>query len=410
MPVTSVIPKDMNFFSDIEQLSGVASSIDVHDDCQSQSVANGQTVHFFFSWCDAADFRDSFLFFNLLGSLNGTGTVGAFMQGIACVINRVRFLCGSELLYDLVDFNVFYQNWINQNTINTISNTFNIFMATSDSLATRQANFANVSKNYCVYLGWIVTILNMILPVSKLGQQLHLELILEQPAACIVSDAVNPTYVMQNAQYHYKQITFTSTYREMLNAKLAAGPINILYLNYANYTNQVAASTTNITNVLPWKYSRFLGFNVIARSTAAISSLTTDGKMVNYLNSSIFLNTRTKINNIYFPADSILGVPQAYDQYLEFHDLPYNIDTYAGTLWNSDPGLFEVGINVNQFPKHLTDKDYMIQGQDVSLGSSSIQHEQKFTAGTAVPQQWDYFAVFFATMNIDSNGRVYYTS
>jgi hypothetical protein len=116
-------------------------------------------------------------------------------------------------------------------------------------------------------------------------------------------------------------------------------------------------------------------------------------------------------NNVYFPADAVNGVTEAYDQYLEFHDLPYNIDTNAATAWTVDPGLFELCLNVNQHPKHLNMLDLMIQGQDTSQGSSTIVHEVKFSApGTAAIQQWDYFGIFFSTISIDQFGNVLYSA
>jgi hypothetical protein len=295
MSVKTVIPKDMDFFSAMEKLGGVEKSIDVYENAQQQAVSNGQTVHIFFSQCDACDFRDSFLRFSMLANLNGTGTVVAFQQGIACAINRVRLLSGSDLVFDLVDFNVFYENWVNSNTINAISSTLNIQMATSDNLATRQAAAINPNKIYTVYLGWACGLLNKIYPQGQSQKQLHLELILETPSACLTSDATNPSFQMLSPQYHYKQITYTNAYREMLKTRLASGPIDILYLNSTNYNLQIPSSTTQTSNTLPWKYSRFLGFNTVARPTANINNLTIDGKFINYNNSTIFINDRVKI-------------------------------------------------------------------------------------------------------------------
>jgi hypothetical protein len=411
MSVKTVIPKDMDFFSAIEKLGGVEKSIDVYENAQQQAVSNGQTVHIFFSQCDACDFRDSFLRFSLLANLNGSGTVVAFQQGIACVINRCRLLSGSDLVFDLVNFNVFYENWVNSNQINAVSSTLNIQMATTDNLATRQASAINPNKIYTLYLGWACGLLNKIYPQGQSQKQLHLELILETPSACLVSDSVNPTYQMLSPQYHYKQITYTETYRQMLRSKLEAGPIDILYLNSTNYNLQIPGSTTTTSNTLPWKYARFLGFNCVARTSSNISSLTYDGKFVNYNNSTIFINDRVKINNVYFPADAVNGITEAFDQYLEFHDLKYNIDTNAATAWTVDPGLFELALNVNQHPKHLNMDDLQIQGQDTSQGSSTIVHEVKFSApGTAAIQQWDYFGIFFSTISIDKVGNVVYSA
>ena len=409
MSITTIIPKDMDFFSDIERLGGVERCVDVYENAQQQAVSNGQTVHFFFSQCDAADFRDSFLRFALQGSLNGSGTVGAFQQGIACTINRARLLAGAEILFDLVDFNVLYENWVISNRINAVSSTLNIQMATSDNLATRQGNFANINKVYTVYLGWIATLLNKVIPIGSISKQLHLELILETPSYCITSDSVNPTYQMLSPQFHYKQITFTPTYKQMLMDKMANGGISILYMNYSNYTQQVSSGTTNTSITLPWKYSRFIGFNCLARSSANIASLAQDNKFSSYLNSTIFLQDRVRVNNLYYPADAVNGSSEAFDQYLEFHDLRYNLDCLAATIWTSDPGYFEMDMNVNQHPKHLNADDWQIQGVDTSQSSSTIVHEVKFSSpGTAANQQWDYFAQFFATMNIDSSGNVRY--
>jgi len=409
MSITTIIPRDMDFFSDIERLGGVERCVDVYENAQQQAVSGGQTMHFFFSQCDAADFRDSFVRFSLQGNLNGTGTVGAFQQGISCIFNRVRLLAGSDILIDILDFNLLYQNWIISNDINSVSSTLNIQMATSDNLATRQGNFTNNNKIYTVYLGWVATLLDKVIPVSALSKQLHLELILETPVNCITSDAVNPTYTVLSPQYHYKQITFTSAYKQMLADKMARGGISLLYLNYSNYTIQVPASTTNISNTLPWKYTRMIGFNCIARNATNISSLAQDNKFSNYANSTIFVSGRVRVNNLYYPADAVNGNTEAFDQYLEFHDLKYNDNCLAATAWTADPGYFELDMNVNQHPKHLNANDWQIQGVDTSQSSSTIVHEVKFSSpGTATAQQWDYYVQFFSTMNINSSGNVNY--
>jgi len=405
--IKTVIPKDMDFFSEVEKLGGIERSIDVYENAQQQAIFAGQTIHFFFSQCDAADFRDSFTRFGAIANLNGSGTTIAFQQSITCTMNRVRLLSGATVLFDLVGFNTFYENWINSNGINAITSTLNIQMATSDSLATRQANATNASKVYTVYLGWVCDILNKIVPISLFSnKQLHLEIILETPSMCLTTDSVNPTFSITSPQYHYKQITFTNSYKSMLDERLAQGPITILYLNYSNNSYQVPIGTTNSSITLPWKFSRFLGFNCIARTVANISNLTYDGKFVNYNNAVIFVKDNVRLNGIYYPADAVNGNVEAFDQYLEFHNKCYNIDVNAATAWTTDPGLFEMAINVNQHPKHLVEDDLQIQGQDTSSSSSTITHNVFLnTGGTSANQQWDYYAQFFSTITITSGGN-----
>jgi hypothetical protein len=407
--VRSVIPQDLDFFSDIERLGGVLNSVDTYENAQQNNISNGQIVHFFYTQSDALDLRESFLRFQLQGNLNGSGTVGAFQNGISCVINRLRLLWGAETLIDLVNFNVVYMNYLMSKTVQTFSNTFNIMMATSDNLATRQANFTNINKVYTVYLGWIATFLNKIIPIGAANQQLHLELTLETPSYCITSDSVNPTFQMLTPQFHYKKITYTEVYRNMLMNKLkTSGSISILFLNYSNYVQPVPAGTTFIQITAPWKYSRAIGYNVIARNSANISSLTQDNKFTIYDNANIIVNYRSKVNNDYYPQDAVNGNTESYDSYLEYHDLPYQIDTYAGTNWTSaDPSFYERCLNINQHPKHLNMDDFKIQGIDTSLGSSTWVDESKYSApGTAANQQWDFFVQFFSCVSIDMYGNI----
>lgn len=405
MSIKSIIGKELDFFSDAERLSGIKENVEVYDNAQQQSVSAGQAVHIYVSNCDAADFRDATLRFTFNGIAGSGGTYSATPDGgIAGIINKIRVLFGSQLVYECIDYNLLMSFWSLSQGVQAYQTSLNVLMGTNESLSTRTSNFSNANRVWTVPIGKICNILDKVLPIGRISNQMHIEIWLEQPQNCLSSDQTGPSFSISNPQLHYKQLILTDEYKKALDAKLSSGVIQIPFVNYVNYITTIANTVTKQQNTLPWKYSRFISFFNINRDQVNISTQTYQTKFTNFLLYAQFVNSKARCNNKYYPADAVNGVTENYIQYLEAVDKNLNDDTNVGSNWSQ---YFNVSLSVTQYPKHLTENDESIQGLDISTSASTLIHEMILTGAPTLVQQ-DYFAQFMSLITIDGKGNLVY--
>lgn len=407
----SKLPDDFNaLLKNPDQYGGVMESIEVYTTANTLTVSSNNQLHIFLEGGDALDLRNSFLYFTTIPTPQTGGTYTAFQPCISSVMSRVRVLVGSTVLHDMLNFNLRYADYLMSEKVQPFSNTFNIKMATSDNLATREANFLSTTKSYCVDIGAVADFLNKIIPTMFLGQQIHIEITLEQPTLCLVTDGTNPNYALTNIQFHYRKLTLSENYKMSLKAKLMNGGLSIAYQNIANYSAIIQAGSQQIQNIIPFKYSRFTGLLCIARNQADVANTALDQKFTNiYQNYSVYNRSRLKLNNVYLPSDSIYNTVQAYENLLEYFDIDENCDTYIAQNWGSSPGTFQLGITCAQFPKNVVPQNQHIclTGMAINQASSNLTHEV-VTSGIASGQEWQYFGDFFSIVTFRADGSVDY--
>lgn len=405
--IENVIAPEMNFFDSTKRLSGVERNIEVYDTAQQQTVSAGQPAHIYISDSDLCDFRNCMLRFNFNGAPGSGGTFDALPDGgVAGLIDRVRVLIGSALVTELINFNLLYQQYLLSCGTQAYSTTKNILTGCNDNLATRTSDFSNNTKVWTLPIGEVVRFLGCVVPTGWMSNQIHIEIYFAPANFCIESDRTGTSYSIENIEFHYRKITVTDAYRSRLNSRISSGGLQIPFLNFSNYNRNMPAATTRQQNNLPWKYSRFIGFYCVNRDQNALSLAATQGKFTNYLLYNQFDNSRLKVNNIYFPADSVNGTNENLIQIYEARDIDLQKDSQLASNY---PKYFTIDLAVTQFPQNLTDADEAIQGIDISTSASSLVHEIQLKSGGApVNIQQDYFAVFFSVVSIDSSGNVIY--
>jgi hypothetical protein len=407
----SVLPQEMsNLLENSMSYGGVLQSVETYTTASSLIVSQNNTIHVFLEGGDALDFRNSFVYFNTIGVAGTGGTYAAFQPCIASVFSRCRVLIGSTVVHDILNFGLVFTNYLMSQKVAAWTNTLNIQMSTSDSLATRTTNFASTTKAYTVDIGLLADFLKQVVPVMFLGQQIHIELTLADPLSALVSDQTGPSYSLSNIQFHYRKLTLSESYKNMLKQKITSGGLDLICSNLQNYSAIVQAGTAQIQNIIPFKYSRFTGLMCIARNVSDLSSQTVDAKNNNiYQNYSVFNRHRVKINNNYFPNDSVYGTVQCYQNLLEFFDIPDKEDTYIGVNWAASPGSFSLELSLSQNPITVAPKDEhkYLSGQEINMSSSNLVHEC-VTTGLVAQEQWDYYGSFFSIVRMNADGSVTY--
>ncbi len=298
MSVKPVIADDMNFFTDSIKLSGISQRVESFDNCQQASISNGQVGHIFVSDSDLIDFRNSSLRFTVTTTQTSNNDGALPDSGVGALISKVRISIGSELITEIVDFDLLFAFWTLSQGTQCYNTILTQMYGASWTLSQRQSAYNAPTNVYMVPIGKVCDFLNKVIPVSKFnGQQIHLEIFFNSWQNCCSGTGSIGSFSIQNLQFHYDQITVTGEYNKLLNDKLASGVIQIPFLNYINYTNTIQPSVNRQSSTLPWKYSRFISFFNINRIQANLTDPTNTQKFTNYQLYSQFIQAKFRANN-----------------------------------------------------------------------------------------------------------------
>jgi hypothetical protein len=356
---------------------------------------------------DVIDLRNSTLEFNATCSATGTYTYVRFAQPIVSLINRVRFMANSNLLDDLLEFGRMYTNKLIGEDNTEWASCLTITQGVG-SQAVRNSNATNTTIMYQINIGYLMEIMNCMIPRGWMGaNDLILEIYWAQAPYVIESDSNGTvTYVVNNLQFHYANITVTEKYKQMMNEKFAMGGIQWAYKSFDNYIGSFpAASAGTIQTQLPFKKRKATSIIWYAIPTASLTSLSTNDKFITFSNYSIYNSSRFKVNSIYIPNDRILNSYEAFLQTCDALGLEQNNNSYLANNWLSG-ACFLLGQTVAQSPKVETLNDSIIDGLDISEGNSNVVSE--FTVNSAISSaQTTYFWLeYFSICIIDSNGNM----
>ena len=400
---SNVIPKALDYFSEVEKLAGVQKRIESYIYPETGNNAYGPTnniIRFRFN-AGMLDLRDSFWEFTATTSATG-GTYCRFSQGMSCIINRLRILVGSNCMIDTSNANVLYQLFLLGQDPGYLSTTAAVLMGYTNA-ATRNADATNPNRYYNINLGYICELLNIVWPADFISDQVCVEIYLEQASRCIETDGTNPTYVVNTNQYHYGVFECTEEYLALVRDKIANGGIMIPYKAYDNFVGNITASATNIQTVLPYKRQCLLGVTYCARNNTNVSNPAINDRFQTFLNYSVFSSSRLKINDTYWPNDKVNNVYEAYIQNLELWCLEHQLPVQYGNDWTN---YFVVSQSVTQDPRHLEHND-IISGIDTSQATSTIMAELILNSpGAPALEEIQYFGYFYGLMYIRPNRSI----
>lgn len=402
-----LIPDDLAMlFREPEMYGAIKERIELYQLAdQPNNITAGQISYIRLPRAELSDLRNSILEFNATCSATG-GTYCRFMQPIAGTINRVRVLANSTLLDDELEFGRLYTMKLMSLDFNQWTSCLPITEGVG-STAARNANATNTSIVYQIDLSYACDILGHVVPIGWLGSnQLTIEIYWEQANRCIETDGTNPTYIVNNLQYHYANLNVTENYKEMLNSKFASGGVQFAFRSYENYIGQITGGTNGTVSIaLPFKKKKAVTIINGAIPSASVTNTAVNDKYITFSNYNIYGSSRYQINGVYVPADKIQNVYEQFLQTCDAFDLPSKNSSYIANNWLSGQ-TFIMGQTISQSPRYVTEDNKVIQGIDISSGNSNVVSQITFSGAVPATQTIYYFLEYYAVCSINSQGVI----
>lgn len=404
--MSTMYPYDLGslVFNDPEEYVGIKERKELY---QLADVPNGifpnQISYIRIPRSEISDFRNSLLEFNATCAATG-GTYARFMQPIAGLINRLRVMANSTLLDDCLEFGRIYAQKL-MSVDNTDWTTSLTITDGVGSTAVRNANATNGNIPYQVDLSFISDILGHVIPIGWLGaNQIVIEVYWANANYVIETDGTNPTYVVNNLQFHYANLNVTDSYKQLLNQKFAEGGIQFAFRSYENFITQIqAGSSGTISITLPFKKRRAVAVFATSTPTASLTNTAINDKFITFSNYSIYNSSRYYVNSIYIPQDKIQNTYEQFIQTCDAFDLPLKNSSYIAANWLSGQA-FIMGQTLSQSPRYLTEDSKVIQGIDISSGNSNMVAQITFNSAVPALETAFYFLENFKVCTIDGNG------
>lgn len=398
MQIEGAIPQSLDFFQNVPIINKYVSKREetfVYPEAANSGYSPQNSIIRFSLSNGMLDLRKSSWEFYATASATG-GTYVRFSKGITCTVNRLRVMCGTTVLEDIINFNLLYAAKLLSKDPAFLSTSATVLMGYGDAAA-RNTDNANPNRRYVVNLGFLSDLLNRVIPQNYMNSQLRIELYMEQAGRCIETDGTNPTYTINNNQFHYSLLKTTSEFDNLIQF-----PILISYKSWENYVNQYAASTNNSQTIIPIKKRQMTGIFSVSRNQTDTNNPASNDKFQTYQLYSQFGNSRYKINNTYFPLDKVEDTYDSYIQMVDFWRVKYNQPIQYGNSW---PTSFINAQNICQRTSADEADDY-ICGIDTSKDTSSVVSEITFNSGVPALQEVQYYAQYYNVITINGDKSV----
>lgn len=358
------------------------------------------------------DFKNSTFQFTLNGTAGGGATYTRINQGIKSIINRITVQAGSKTILDINNYN-------QVSLLNDLSKDFNL-QSTSLKVAMgygtpteRNNYFASSTKVYAVQLYSLhEEFWHAIMPYNMTKVQLVMNIYLEEANKCIESDGTNPTFTINNCEYHYSSLVPSDGWVNMFNQRLSSVD-NFPTYSYNSYDviedqSLCQVGVSNISKVLTFKYSQLSGIGIIFRNLAGIDSFATNNKLNNFVYPAI-TNRQLKIGGISFPNDQQSSNPDEFSMLCEYYDtsmqrvpLGFAVN-YDGT--GVAPSTYGLFFPLAKFPYQEEDDGIKSQGLSTDIGTNIVL-SISFSAPLPSALVMTVFARYNNTIIYNSNGTV----
>lgn len=350
------------------------------------------------------DLRKSFLQFTLTGTPGTGSTYNRYNYDIRSIIQRITVQASSKVIYDIDNWNILNQmlNYLEEPNLST---TIGQLSYGQTSQVQRDTDFLNSNKYYAVPLYHMDNdFFHTILPLQKLAATIKITIYLAQPDVCIESDGTNPSFTVNNCQYHYNLLVADQNFDENWDEKVKSGKLTMSYETYSNYnaTNLLLAGTSKATQSLTFKYNNLLGVMVAMRNSSSVFSLTTNNKQ-NIFNFNDLQDFRLRINSQSYPQDSSrLAIGDLYFALLEMFGLSGRNAYLGGTNYNSTSFIGGIPLSLHPYERE--------SGGDIggisSVLGTSILCDFQFGTPLANSQTVDFFSLQTNTLTFLPNGTI----
>ncbi len=353
---------------------------------------------------DFCDFRESYVVLSAVIDNPGAGsTYDRFSMPFGSIIQRARVYMGSTLVEDIEQYGVLRAIWRNAKPNDSINNT----LEGSTVAATRAAQ-SIVSRQYIFKLE--MQSLETVLPLHKSSMPFRIELTLGQNDAVLESDGANPSYLVDNAYYHYRVMQVPDDYDSLLDQKISSGSFIVPFRTYENFVwSNLSGASAQIE--IPSKFKSCNRFYGVMRTLADTTDLTVDGKFVTFNPNDVDL-LALKVGQRIFPSDK-------YELSLDGNKFEL-LEVFIDTTDNRYHGRFRYGDILGAatwattslvMPFDLRDDpsvDENLYGNGIDTQSSGSSMILQITLGGAPgsTQEVNTFTEYEAAMQFMSGGKV----
>jgi hypothetical protein len=274
--------------------------------------------------------------------------------------------------------------------------------------ATARNAQANSGFVYSLYLGDVVKLLSLALPIYKIQEQMTIELTVNDPNNCLESDKTALDMIINNVKLHYDTIQISKEIDNMITQRINNN-FCIPFLQFANYTStQMLSGTLNVSTQLPFRYISLAGVLGLARNSANLADPTVNDTYNTFLGYSNLSNNYLKINNVLLPSDKVSNVSDQLNLSLEFWgECIGKSEAYMATDWSK---YFHMAFSLMQDSKQAYSyDDQTVQGVGANSSGFSLLHNLTLSSN-AVNIELNYFGMYYACLRINPSGTLTYSS
>ena len=257
------------------------------------------------------DCRKVFLRFKM--KITESGTTKCFIDGptAAVVIDRLKIVCGSTVLCDIVNHSLLATLLESIHHSNATESVALRSLRGHGTLAQRKVWGESDSKEYIIPVSPIGTLLNSkcLLPLNNMND-LHIEFYLGSAQSVLGCESGTVgTYSLFDVEMHSTYLSSKS-----IQSYFSSNPIAISCTDYSYRFN---GGVNGLTNMLKISSSYTSLNSILGYFRAGIVSTCPVDKRMTALDSNVVASTQFFVNNIAMYDIPIVGTPQQFQQFLE---------------------------------------------------------------------------------------------
>ncbi len=396
-----MLPDSLSLY-DVSSYGGIKQRVNSYAPAQPQSnYLPGQIITFQLPQ-ESLDLRNSSWQFSLNCTAPGS-TYAYFNKDIRSIIGRMTISLGSKIIQDTQNAGLLF-NIMDQLKETTWANSAGKLLYGTGDQVSRQADFTNINRYYCVQLYNLNSeLLSFLLPLNKLNVQLYINIYLAPVQNCITTDSLAPTYVVNENQFHVASLQTTQEWEQLWAIKIPGG-VAFNYLNYENTfdSSLLVTGISRASKTLNFRYSSLVGLIFVMRPLANINSLTAVDKLSRYDYNNLS-GLQVRIGSYVSPTDLTTNFGDRYTMLMEMFGYSTKVAYAASENFNTTN--FIGGINLSRHPYQTMDASTSINGVDTSVNSAIIM-DMTFSAPLAANYSIDIYGLSECSLVFLPSGNI----
>jgi len=395
------ISSDIALYNQLKY-DGIVSRLNSYVPAQPESGYGPNQLITFQLPMESLDLRNHSFQFTVTASAPGS-TYACFNSDIRSVIRRITVAFGSKVVLDIQEQNLLFNMLNYLNDPQWYDYNGKITNATGDQ-PSREALFTNPNYVYAVQLYNLKSeLLAQVLPLQKLSLQMYINIYLAPASECILTDSPNPTYTLNNCQFHYSSLVMSNSWESLWNSKIPDG----IAFNYTNFENTFDTSIlpsgiTRASKTLNFRYTSLNGIIFVMRPSANVSSLTAVDKLNRFDFNSLNV-CQVRIGSFTQPSDNTANLSDrltmVYEQFGITSKAPIKLASNFGST------SFVGCVNFSRHPYSSQTNNASINGINTSISSALIL-DLGFSTPLPAAYTLEVFAMSECSVIFTPNGSV----